>query len=201
MAGSHMGKKVYTPRTVMEVIDDDIAVRSEEKAISSFGSCSTHLTQRHITQTTSMIKPPSLAIIVRSGQTTKSLKIIAAIDTAVQDDVDIISLSLRFVQDPPFHNDPLAIAAFGAERKGIFIVLGVGAGNDGPDTSTVRNVAQWMITVGASTIDRMFPARLKLDGGEGQSLYIFIYCGSYGLHMREGNWREPLSRCPIYLQF
>ncbi|TVU01257.1 hypothetical protein EJB05_53296, partial [Eragrostis curvula] len=95
----------------------------------------------------------------------------AAIDAAVKDGVDIISLSLGFHQ-APFHDDPLAIAAFGAERKGVFVVLA--GGNDGPNASSVVNVAPWMTTVGASTIDRMFPAMLRLGDGvviTGQSLY------------------------------
>ncbi|GJN32830.1 hypothetical protein PR202_gb21366 [Eleusine coracana subsp. coracana] len=98
--------------------------------------------------------------------------IVAAIDAAVKDGVDIISISLGY--DPsPFHNDALAIAAFGAERKGVFVVLS--GGNEGPESSTVINLAPWMTTVGAATVDRVFPASLSLrdDGGvlTGQSLY------------------------------
>ncbi|KAJ1291586.1 hypothetical protein BS78_02G326900 [Paspalum vaginatum] len=97
--------------------------------------------------------------------------IVAAIDAAVKDGVDIISISLGSRPDP-FHRDVVSIATFGAERKGIFVVLA--GGNDGPDASTVSNSAPWMTTVGAATVDRLFPANLTLGNGvvlAGQSLY------------------------------
>ncbi|KAL6855998.1 hypothetical protein ACP4OV_018800 [Aristida adscensionis] len=98
--------------------------------------------------------------------------IIAAVDAAVKDGVDIISISLGSFEPIPLYNDSLAIATFGAERKGIFVVLA--AGNEGPEPSTVKNAAPWMTTVGAATVDRLFPANLTLGNGvvlAGQSLY------------------------------
>ncbi|OEL22744.1 Subtilisin-like protease SBT1.8 [Dichanthelium oligosanthes] len=97
--------------------------------------------------------------------------ILAAADAAVKDGVDIISISLGG-EPRSFHSDELAIATFGAERKGIFVVLA--GGNDGPEASTVSNSAPWMTTVGAATVDRLFPAKLTLGNGvvlAGQSLY------------------------------
>ncbi|XP_062188585.1 subtilisin-like protease SBT1.8 [Phragmites australis] len=97
--------------------------------------------------------------------------IVAAIDAAVKDGVDIISMSLGGYPRS-FHSDVIAIATFGAERKGIFVVLA--GGNDGPGASTVSNSAPWMATVGAATVDRLFPANLTLGNGvvlAGQSLY------------------------------
>jgi subtilisin family serine protease len=97
--------------------------------------------------------------------------IVAAIDAAVKDGVDIISISLGG-SPRSFHNDTFAIATFGAERQGIFVVLA--GGNAGPEASTVINLAPWMTIVGAATVDRLFPANLTLGNGdvlEGQSLY------------------------------
>ncbi|XP_062190368.1 subtilisin-like protease SBT1.8 [Phragmites australis] len=97
--------------------------------------------------------------------------IVAAVDAAVKDGVDIISMSLGG-RPSPFHDDAIAIATFGAERKGIFVALA--GGNEGPDASTVSNSAPWMTTVGAATVDRLFPANLTLGNGvvlAGQSLY------------------------------
>ncbi|KAF8664571.1 hypothetical protein HU200_054754 [Digitaria exilis] len=96
----------------------------------------------------------------------------AAIDAAVKDGVDIVSISLLQEVVHPFYNDTLSIATFGAERKGIFVVLA--GGNYGPTASKVFNLAPWMTTVGAATMDRQFPASLALGNGivlVGQSLY------------------------------
>ncbi|PUZ72653.1 hypothetical protein GQ55_2G411600 [Panicum hallii var. hallii] len=97
--------------------------------------------------------------------------IIAAVDAAVKDGVDIISMSLGG-QPRSFHSDAIAIATFGAERNGVFVVLA--GGNAGPGASTVINTAPWMATVGAATVDRLFPSNLTLGNGAvlaGQSLY------------------------------
>nr|BAK06854.1 predicted protein [Hordeum vulgare subsp. vulgare] len=99
--------------------------------------------------------------------------IVAAVDAAVTDGVDILSMSLGDSDaPPPFYEDVVALATFGAERHGVFVV--VSAGNSGPEPSTVRNLAPWMTTVGATTTDRVFPAKLRLGSGvvlTGQSLY------------------------------
>ncbi|VAI17599.1 unnamed protein product [Triticum turgidum subsp. durum] len=95
----------------------------------------------------------------------------AAIDAAVSDGVDLISISLGDTARP-FYDDLLAVATFGAERRGVFVVMS--GGNDGPTASSITNVAPWMTTVGAATTDRVFPATLRLGNGvvlTGQSLY------------------------------
>ncbi|GJN32876.1 hypothetical protein PR202_gb21415 [Eleusine coracana subsp. coracana] len=88
--------------------------------------------------------------------------ITAAVETAVKDGVDIISMSLGFPLNDPFYTDVVAVSTFGAERKGIFIAMG--GGNYGP-LPGVLNVAPWMTTVGATTVDRVFPANLTLGNG------------------------------------
>ncbi|CAM0951082.1 unnamed protein product [Alopecurus aequalis] len=96
----------------------------------------------------------------------------AAIDAAVNDGVDLLSISLVGRSDDPFYSDPVAVATFGAVRRGVFVVLA--GGNSGPVASSVANVAPWMTTVGAATTDRVFPATLRLGNGvvlTGQSLY------------------------------
>ncbi|KAF8664245.1 hypothetical protein HU200_054787 [Digitaria exilis] len=99
-------------------------------------------------------------------------QIAAAIDAAVKDGVDIISISIADDVPTPFYNDIVSIAVFGAERAGVFVVLA--GGNEGPKASTVKNAAPWMTTVAAGTVDRLFPASLNLGDGTvliGQSLY------------------------------
>ncbi|XP_059659574.1 subtilisin-like protease SBT1.5 [Cornus florida] len=97
--------------------------------------------------------------------------ILAAFDKAVEDGVDIISISVGGAAQPYFM-DPIAIGCYGAMEKGIFV--SASAGNGGPSATTVSNIAPWITTVGASTIDRKFPADLLLGDGRvitGASLY------------------------------
>jgi len=76
--------------------------------------------------------------------------IAAAVDAAVKDAVDILSLSLGS-QDQDFYKEPMSIALFGAVRAGVFVACS--AGNSGPDASSLSNVAPWITTVGAATMD------------------------------------------------
>ncbi|EPS64737.1 hypothetical protein M569_10042, partial [Genlisea aurea] len=99
--------------------------------------------------------------------------ILAAFDAAVADGVDVISLSVGGVV-VPYHLDAIAIAAFGALEAGIFV--SASAGNGGPGGLTVTNVAPWVTTVGAGTIDRDFPADVRL--GDGRTVYgVSVYSG------------------------
>lgn len=91
--------------------------------------------------------------------------ILKAIDDAVKDGVDIVSISIgmnTFLQ-PDFMNDPIAIGSFHANQNGVMVIGS--AGNDGPDPYTVVNSAPWMFTVAASTIDRDFQSTVVLGNG------------------------------------
>ncbi|KAG8482383.1 hypothetical protein CXB51_027253 [Gossypium anomalum] len=97
--------------------------------------------------------------------------ILAAFDAAVADGVDVISLSVGGVV-VPYHLDAIAIGAFSAADQGVFV--SASAGNGGPGGLTVTNVAPWVATIGAGTIDRDFPADVKLGNGKvvpGVSVY------------------------------
>ncbi|CAN0908697.1 Subtilisin-like protease 4 [Linum grandiflorum] len=92
-------------------------------------------------------------------------------DSAVSDGVDVLSLSLGG-ETQPFYKDPIALGAFGATQKGVFVSCS--AGNSGPEKSSVSNEAPWILTVGASTIDRKIKATVVLGskaGFDGQSLF------------------------------
>uniref|UniRef100_M4CIW9 Uncharacterized protein n=1 Tax=Brassica campestris TaxID=3711 RepID=M4CIW9_BRACM len=82
--------------------------------------------------------------------------ILKAMDHAMRDGVDVLSLSLGSEIPLDFEVDrsDFAIAAFHAVMKGITVVCA--GGNDGPETQTISNVAPWIITVGATTMDREF---------------------------------------------
>ncbi|OMP00483.1 hypothetical protein COLO4_12648 [Corchorus olitorius] len=97
--------------------------------------------------------------------------ILAAILAAVEDGVDVLSLSLGS-HAKPYYGDHDAIGAFFAFASGVFVTFS--AGNSGPFESTAANTAPWIMTVAASTTDRSFPAIVKLGNGkifEGTSLY------------------------------
>ncbi|CAM0951905.1 unnamed protein product [Alopecurus aequalis] len=96
--------------------------------------------------------------------------IMAAFDEAIHDGVDVLSVSLGGAGEEYF-NDGVAIGSFHAVRNGVTVVSS--AGNSGPGAGTVSNTAPWLVTVGASTMDRDFPAYLVLGNKrriKGQSL-------------------------------
>ncbi|KAK4365285.1 hypothetical protein RND71_016643 [Anisodus tanguticus] len=97
--------------------------------------------------------------------------ILAAMDAAIDDGVDILSLSLGG-STKPFHDDNIALGAYSATERGIFVSCS--AGNSGPFSRTVANEAPWILTVGASTHDRKLKATVKLGNKEefeGESAY------------------------------
>ncbi|XP_066323403.1 subtilisin-like protease SBT3.9 [Miscanthus floridulus] len=91
--------------------------------------------------------------------------LLAAIDDATNDGVDVLSLSLGGFQE--FAGTLHAVA------RGVPVVF---AGmNRGPAPQTVRNTAPWLITVAASMMDRSFPTKVVLGNNEelvGQSRYV-----------------------------
>ena len=100
-----------------------------------------------------------------------SSDILQAVDRAVADGVNVLSISLGGGVSS-YYRDSLAVAAFGAMEKGVFVSCS--AGNAGPDPVSLTNVSPWITTVGASTMDRDFPATVKLSNGRrmnGTSLY------------------------------
>ncbi|XP_024173349.1 subtilisin-like protease 4 [Rosa chinensis] len=105
------------------------------------------------------------------GEPCPESDILAALEAAVHDGVDVISISLG--EDPvPFFQDSTAIGSFAAMQKGIFVSCS--AGNSGPFNGTLSNEAPWILTVGASTLDRRIVASAKLGNGlvfDGESLF------------------------------
>lgn len=71
--------------------------------------------------------------------------------------------------------DSITTGSYAATAAGVLVSCS--AGNSGPDPGTVANNAPWIMTVGASTLDRDFPASVVLSNGaryEGTSLYTNI---------------------------
>lgn len=108
--------------------------------------------------------------------------ILAAMDRAILDGVDVLSLSLGG-GSAPYYRDTIAIGSFSAMEKGVFVSCS--AGNSGPTRSSVANVAPWVMTVGAGTLDRDFPAYANLGNGK-RLVGVSLYSG-------EGMGTKPLE--------
>ncbi|KAL3634241.1 hypothetical protein CASFOL_021295 [Castilleja foliolosa] len=91
-----------------------------------------------------------------------SSDILAAIDQAIADGVDIISASLSG-RTIPLYENPLSIASFSAREKGILVALS--AGNGGYSIRTIRSSIPWAMVVASGTIDRWFAGTLTLGNG------------------------------------
>lgn len=100
--------------------------------------------------------------------------ILAGIDRAISDGVDVLSMSLGG-GSAPYYRDTIAIGAFSAVEKGIFVSCS--AGNSGPSRASLANVAPWIMTIGAGTLDRDFPADALL-GNNNRFTGVSLYSGS-----------------------
>uniref|UniRef100_A0A804IAU8 Uncharacterized protein n=1 Tax=Musa acuminata subsp. malaccensis TaxID=214687 RepID=A0A804IAU8_MUSAM len=114
--------------------------------------------------------------------------VLKAIDDAIHDGVDILSLSLSELLHPIF-------ASIHAVAKGITVIFA--GGNDGPVPQTISNDLPWVITVAASTIDRSFPTDIILGNGRtlvGQSM---CYASS------DPGYKElvPFGSCSVVPQY
>ncbi|WOL00122.1 subtilisin-like protease SBT1.7 [Canna indica] len=123
--------------------------------------------------------------------------IVAGMDAAIKDGVDVLSISLG-AGTLDLYNDVIAIGAFSAMEKGIFVSCA--GGNSGPQSLTLSNESPWVLTVGASTIDRNIRATVNLGNGvelDGESAYqpsdfsssmlplVFSNCASTGENMTD----------------
>ncbi|MDA1362508.1 S8 family serine peptidase [Glycomyces luteolus] len=89
--------------------------------------------------------------------------IVAAIDAAVSDGVDVINMSLGDAGDTIV--DPISMASFAAAEAGVFIANS--AGNSGEaGASTVGHNSPWVTSVAAGSHSRTFAAELTLGDGQ-----------------------------------
>ncbi|XP_074307999.1 subtilisin-like protease SBT5.6 [Silene latifolia] len=121
------------------------------------------------------------------GNTCFDADMLAAMDDAIHEGVNIMSLSIGTHVPTPYSDDGIAIGALHATKRNI--VVSASAGNDGPQPSTLSNQAPWIITVGASSLDRKFSSPVVLGNGvtlEGESTtnykmdnftYPLVYAG------------------------
>ena len=88
--------------------------------------------------------------------------VLAAIDDAIYDGVDVLNLSIGGLEEAWL---PTSLHAI---KRGITMVYA--AGNDGPYTQTLENASPWVITVAASSVDRSFPTTITL--GDNRTLVV-----------------------------
>ncbi|MFI6177655.1 S8 family serine peptidase [Nonomuraea sp. NPDC051191] len=102
----------------------------------------------------------------KNGGTTGgySSDLIAAIDQAVADGVDVINYSIGSEMSESAADDPIQLAFLAAAQAGVFV--STAGGNSGPDASTLDNTAPWTTTVAAGTIA---PRRGEVRLGDGSA--------------------------------
>eukprot|EP00268_Persea_americana_P018955 TRINITY_DN19729_c1_g1_i1.p1 TRINITY_DN19729_c1_g1~~TRINITY_DN19729_c1_g1_i1.p1 ORF type:complete len:411 (-),score=58.95 TRINITY_DN19729_c1_g1_i1:1342-2574(-) len=89
---------------------------------------------------------------------------LSAMDDALADGVDVLSISIGTSGTPPkYQEDGIAIGALHAVKRKVVVVCS--AGNSGPTPATASNLAPWIITVGASSVDRVFASPVVLGNG------------------------------------
>ncbi|GAB2301054.1 hypothetical protein Dimus_035090 [Dionaea muscipula] len=92
--------------------------------------------------------------------------VLSAIDQAVKDGVDILTLSIG-PDEPPEDTitflDVFEIFLLLARRAGVFVVQA--AGNKGPGPTTVVSFSPWVVGVASCSTDRSYPATLILGNG------------------------------------
>ncbi|OVA20908.1 Peptidase S8/S53 domain [Macleaya cordata] len=125
-----------------------------------------------------------------NGNTCMEADMLAAIDDAIADGVDVLSISIGTTKPVPYVEDGIAIGALHAIKNKI--VVSCSAGNSGPGPATTSNNAPWIITVAASSVDRIFSAPVVLGNGKtikGQTvtpyklkkkMYPLVYAGDVG---------------------
>ena len=139
-----------------------------------------------------------------------SSALIAAIDQAIADGVDVINYSITGSFDP--YNDPISQAFLTANEAGIFVA--VSAGNSGPQPGTLSHIAPWVTAVSATTHNRSFTNALtnltsdtsSLSNINGQSVTTghgpaeIVYAGNYGdplclTDFAPGTWSGEIVIC------
>ncbi|KAL6893666.1 hypothetical protein ACP4OV_007764 [Aristida adscensionis] len=122
------------------------------------------------------------------GDACGSEDILAAMDDAIADGVDVISASIAASSARDYSQDAVAIGAFHAMRRGV--VTSVAAGNSGPELATTTNLAPWMIATAATGTDRKIVSKVVLGNGKqflGNSINTFPDIVKQSLVLDPGN--------------
>jgi hypothetical protein len=82
--------------------------------------------------------------------------ILAALDQAIEDQVDVINYSIGGGTEP--WRDPIELAFLNARKAGI--VVSTSAGNNGPTASTVEHLGPWHLSTAAIEHNRLYSKQL-----------------------------------------
>ncbi len=112
-----------------------------------------------ITRTVQGVAPRAniISYLVCSPQCPSS-SVLAAVDQAIADGVDVLNYSISGTDDP--WRDPVDLAFLDASEAGIFVAAS--AGNDGPGAGTVAKSGPWNVSVAASSHSRIFAHELDV---------------------------------------
>ncbi|GJY14725.1 subtilisin-like protease SBT4.3 [Tanacetum coccineum] len=89
--------------------------------------------------------------------------VLSAFDGTIADGVDVLSVSIALDDALDFTIDPIAIGSLHAVRRNI--LTPVATGNEAPVLGSIKNSAAWMLTAGASDIDRRIIDKVLLGNG------------------------------------
>ncbi|KAL8160162.1 hypothetical protein V2J09_001699 [Rumex salicifolius] len=98
--------------------------------------------------------------------------VVAAVDQAVEDGVDIINLSVAPSSVPPGASaflNVLEVQLLFAMRAGVVVIQAVG--NGGPSPSSVLSFSPWITSVAASKIDRKYNISVTLAPTPGEVMF------------------------------
>nr|WP_308129484.1 S8 family peptidase [Actinoplanes polyasparticus] len=95
------------------------------------------------------------------GSSGATADLVAAINNAVADGVDVINYSVS--GSTSSFVDPVELAFLNAANAGVFVAAS--AGNSGPGVSTVAHNSPWITTVAAGTHDRGYEKSVTLGNG------------------------------------
>ncbi|CAN4127714.1 unnamed protein product [Withania somnifera] len=93
--------------------------------------------------------------------------VVAAVDQAVEDGVDILSLSVgpaSVPSGPSAFLNVLEMQLLFATRAGVLVVQA--AGNGGPSSTSILSFSPWITSVAASTTDRRYNTSIVLGNGQ-----------------------------------
>ncbi|ERN01830.1 hypothetical protein AMTR_s00089p00068070 [Amborella trichopoda] len=125
------------------------------------------------------------------GGALSAADMLKAFDYAIPDGV-----SLALGSEPPLYSyvdegpDGIMIGAFHAVARGITVVCS--AGNTGPQPQTVEDIAPWILTVAASTMDRTFPTAITL--GNNHTFWVFKFLENLNLLFENKLLKELFDR-------